>query len=122
MTQVLISKDVNGASCDDLLNLDGVFHVIVVNNHADVVYEKAKDEYVSNEYLKVIPDLAMRLSIIRTATNVYKDPAGQFRSALLEFDRTAILVIPKGKLTYGIALLKENATPETIAISKTIIG
>lgn len=84
---------------------------MAVDNHAEVVAERAADDAVAQVYLGSVPNLAMRLAILRTAANVYKEPAGIFRSAVIEFDRTALLVIPKDGYTYGIALLKEYVTP-----------
>ncbi len=106
----MMESETNNA-CSKLLDLDGVFHVLAIDNHAEIVSERAVDDSIAKVYLGSIPNLAMRLAILRTASNVYKEPAGIFRSAVIEFDRTALLVIPKNRYTYGIALLKEHVTP-----------
>jgi hypothetical protein len=111
MTQVLMMGSRTNNACSKLLDVDGVFYVMAVDNHAEVVAERAADDAVAKVYLGSVPNLAMRLAILRTAANVYKEPAGTFRSAVIEFDRTALLVIPKDGYTYGIALLKEYVTP-----------
>ncbi len=111
MTQVLQMERGTNDTCSKLLGLDGVFYVMAVDNHAEVVAERAADDAVAKVYLGSVPNLAMRLAILRTAANVYKEPAGTFRCAVIEFDRTALLVVPKDDHTYGIALLKEYGTP-----------
>ena len=112
MTQVLQMERGTIDACSKLLDLGGVFYVMAVDNHAEVVAERAADDAVAAVYLGSIPNLAMRLAILRTAANVYKEPAGTFRCAVIEFDRTTLLVVPKDDHTYGIALLKEYVTPE----------
>jgi hypothetical protein len=107
---------------DQLLALDGVFHVVVVDQHSDTVVNRAKDVDVSETFLNSFQSTAMRLSIIRTATNVDKDPAGTFRSALLEYDRVAFLLLPVEDRTIGIALLKEHATTSFLDYAKTLIA
>jgi hypothetical protein len=111
MTQVLTMESGPNNASSKLLDLNGVFYVMAVDNHAEVVAERAADDSVAKVYLRSIPSLAMRIAILRTASNVYREPAGVFRSAVIEFDRTALLVIPKDGYTYGIALLKEYVTP-----------
>lgn len=107
---------------EQLLQLDGVFHVLVVNDHGDVVLSRAKDRDVSDAFFKSVPNIAMRLSIIRTAANVHRDPAGTFRSAQLEYDRVALVLFPVEDGTVGIALLKEHATNEVVERARTVIA
>lgn len=114
-------RDIDGEACDALLTLDGVFHVFVVNLHGERVVERAQDETVSAVFFDSVPDSAMRIATIRTVTDVHHDPIGRYRSVLIEFDRTALLVLPSGDRTFTIALLKEAAMPAFIAEAKTIL-
>ena len=120
--QMIVVEQSTDDLADRLLALDGVFHVVVVNRHSEIVVNRAKDFDVSETFLKSFQNTAMRLSIIRTAANVYKDPAGTFRSALLEYDRVALLLLPIEDSTVGIELLKEHATPALIDRANTVIA
>ena len=95
---------------DQLLAVDGVFHVLVVDQHGDLVVNREKDVDVSETFLNSFRDAAMRLSAIRSAAYVATDPVGAVRVAFLEYDRIAVLLLPDGDRTVGIALLKEHAT------------
>jgi hypothetical protein len=122
ITQLTIVESSTDTLADQLLGLDGVFHVVIVDQHNDIVVNRAKDVDVSETFLRSFQNTSMRLSIIRTAANVYKDPAGTFRSALLEYDRVAFLLLPVGDSTVGIALLKEHATTPFLDYAKTLIA
>jgi hypothetical protein len=119
--QVYTPSDIDGEACDALLTLDGAFHVFVVDAHGERIVERAQDETVSTVFFDSIPDIAMRIATIRTVTDVHHDPIGRHRSALIEFDRTALLVLPSSDRTFTIALMKEAATPALIAQAKTIL-
>lgn len=119
--QALTHDDAEGEACDALLNLDGTFHVFAIDAHGTRIAERARDETVSVTFLNSIPDIAMRIATFRTVTDVHYDPIGRYRSGLIEFDRTAVLVLPSGDRTFTIALLKEAATPALIAQAKTIL-
>jgi hypothetical protein len=107
---------------DRLLAEDGVFHLLVVDQHGSVVVNRAKDDSVSDTFLNSFRDAAMRLSTIRSATHVDMDPVGTFRLALLEYDRVAMLLLPAEDRTVGIALLKEHATDAFLDRAKAIIA
>jgi hypothetical protein len=122
ITQLTVVEPSTDTLADQLLALDGVFHVVVVDQHGDVVVNRAKDVDVSETFLNSFQYTAMRLSHIRTAANVDKDPVGMFRSALLEYDRVAVLLLPVEDRTAGVALLKEHATAAFLIHAKTIIS
>jgi hypothetical protein len=122
ITQLTVVEPSTDKLADWFLALEGVFHVVVVDQHSDIVVNRAKDVDVSETFLNSFQNTAMRLSIIRTAANVYKDPAGTFRSALLEYDRVAFLLLPVGDNTVGIALLKEHATTPFLDYAKNLIA
>jgi hypothetical protein len=112
----------NHGLASKLLAEDGVFHVVIVDRHSNVVENCAKDMDVSETFLDSFRDAAMRLSTIRSATHVDMDPVGTFRLALLEYDRVAMLLLPAEDHTVGIALLKEHATAAFRDRAKTIIA
>jgi len=120
ITQMIVVEQSSNDLTEQILALEGVFHVIIVNRHSDIVVNRAKDYDVSETFLNSFQNTAMRLSIFRTAANVYRDPAGTFRSALLEYDRVALLLLPLEDRTMGIALLKEHAS-RVVDRAKTII-
>ena len=122
ITQMIVVEQSTDDFADQLLALDGVFHVVAVNRHSEIMVNRAKNFNVSETFLNSFQNMAMRLSIIRTAANVYQGPAGTFRSALLEYDRVALLLLPVEDSTVGIMLLKEHATPELIDRANTIIA
>jgi hypothetical protein len=107
---------------DHLLAADGVFHVLVVDQHRHIVVNRAKDVNVSETFLHSFQDAAMRLAAIQTAAHVDTDPAGTFRLALLEYDRVAVLLLPDVDQTVGIALLKEYATAAFLDRAKNLIA
>ena len=119
--QALTHDDAEEEVCNALLNLNGTFHVLAVDAHGARIAEQAQDETVSAVFLNSIPDIAMRIATFRTVIDVHHDPIGRYRSGLIEFDRTALLVLPSGDHTFTIALLKEAATPAFIAQAKTIL-
>jgi hypothetical protein len=94
----------------------------VVDPHGDVVANRAKDAEVSKALLDSFRDATMRMSSIRSVTHVDEDPTGTFRLALLEYDRIAVLLLPDGDRTVGVALLKEHATAEFLDCAKAIIA
>jgi hypothetical protein len=122
ITQLTVVEPLTDTLADTFLALEGVFHVVVVDQHSDIVVNRAKDVDVSETFLNSFQNTAMRLSVIRTAADVYKDPAGTFRSALLEYDRVAFLLFPVKDRTVGIALLKEHATTPFLDYAKSLIA
>ena len=122
MTQLTIVEPSTDDLADQLLALDGVFHVLIVDQHSDVVATRAKDADVSATFLHSFRDAAMRLSIIRTAGHVDRDPTGTLHLAFLEYDRVAVLLLPDGDHTIGIALLKEHATGAFLDDVRAIIA
>jgi hypothetical protein len=122
ITQLTVVESSKNDLATQLLAEDGVFHVVIVDQHSNVVENCAKDMDVSETFLNSFQDAAMRLSTIRSATHVDMDPVGTFRLALLEYDRVAMLLLPAEDHTVGIALLKEHATATFLDRAKTIIA
>lgn len=122
MEQLTVVEPSTDDLADQLLALDGVFHVLVVDPHSTVVVNRAKDYHVSETFLHSFHDAAMRLSSIRTAAHVASDPVGTFRLAVLEYDRVAVLLLPHGDRTVGVALLKEHATGAVLDQARRLIA
>jgi hypothetical protein len=122
MEQLVVVEPSTDTLADQLLAADGVFHVLVVDQRSNVVVNRAKDLNVSETFLASFRDAAIRLPAIRTATHVDTGPVGTFRVAFLEYDRIAVLLLPDGDRTVGIALLKEHATGAFLDHAKTLIA
>jgi hypothetical protein len=122
MEQITVIEPSTGDLADHLLAADGVFHVLIVDQYSNLVVNRAKDVDVSEKFLKSFHDATMRIVSLRTSVNVDTDPVGTYRSALLEYDRVTILLIPDDDRTVGIALLKEHATAGFIDHARVIIG
>jgi hypothetical protein len=122
MEQLSVIEPSTDDLADQLLAADGVFHVLVVDQYSNVVVNRAKDLNVSETFLTSFHDVTMRFSTLRTAANVDSAPVGTFRLALLEYDRVAVLLLPNGNWTVGIALLKEHATGAFLDCAKALIA
>jgi hypothetical protein len=83
---------------------------------------RANDVNVSETFLTSFHDATMRFSTLRTAANVDSDLVGTFHLAMLEYDRVAVLLLPNGDRTVGIALLKEHATGAFLDHAKALIA
>jgi len=81
-------------ACAELLNLDGVFYVFKVDKHGALVGEWTNDETVATEFRRNTGHLAMRVSTLRMTFDTDRAPVGSLKSAVLEFDRAALLALP----------------------------
>jgi hypothetical protein len=120
--QLAVIKPSSDDLADQLLVEDGVFHVVIVDRHSAIAVNRAKDVDISTSFLHGFRDAAMRLSTVRTGAHVDHDPVGTFRLAFLEYDRIAVLLLPDGDRTVGIALLKEHATGAFLDHAKALIA